>query len=445
MTGLAARAMTAGAVVALVGAMTAGSALGQVQPVTTYYVAVTADDTPLRCGDKEVLYPVARLNRGTLLRVDGAGNGWLRVVYPAGVVVCIGADTVQIDEGGKSATLMKESRLKAFNITSGYRGSWNSVLDAALPAGTKLVLAETEPVNDGRGNAGYKIVPPDQARAFIQESATTRATQAQIDAYLAALAPKNADSTKVPETLAVKPDPAKTEPAKADPVKPETPVNQPETVAQQPVERPRSQWERLEAAFENVRKQPVESAEYTALIGEFQAAVDKMTDTGPDASLRRRLSQRLEFLKLQADIQAGAQRLSEQNQKLSADEQRLTERMQDVERTRQYTIVGRLSASTIYDGKRLPLMFRIMAVGGQSSRTLAYIKPDEKMKIEDKLGQVVGVLGEARMDPTLKSNVITPLRIDTLEAAGTPGNPASSEPVPVPPASAEVPTNSGGN
>lgn len=439
MTGLAARAMT-------VVAMVAGSALGQVQPVTTYYVAVIADDTPLRCGDKEVLYPVARLNKGTLLRVDGAGNGWLRVVYPAGVVACIGADFVQIDEGGKTATLTKESRLKAFNITSGYRGSWNSVLDSPLPAGAKLVLAEVEPVNDGRGNAGYKIVPPDQARAFIQESATTRATQAQIDAYLAALAPKNPEQAKTPETVAAKPEPVKTEPVKADPAKPaETTAKQPETVVQQPVERPKSQWERLEAAFENVRKQPVESAEYTALIGEFQAAVDKMSDTGPDASLRRRLSQRLEFLKLQVDIQDAARRVSEAKQQLTADEQRLAERMQDVERTRQYTIVGRLSASTVYDGKRLPLMFRIMAVGGQSSRTLAYIKPDEKLKIEEKLGQVVGVLGEARMDPTLKSNVITPLRIDTLEAAGTPGNPLSNEPVPTPPASAEVPSNPGGN
>ncbi len=437
--------------VAMCVASMASAALGQVQPVTAFYAVVTGDDTPLRCGDKEVLYPVARLSKGTLLRVDGQGAGWLRVEYPTGVVACVGADAVQLDESKKTATLTKESKLKAFNITNGYRGSWNTILETALPAGSKVTLADAEPVNDGRGNAGYKIVPPSQARAYIQEAGTARATQTQIDAYLAAMTPKTTpNETKTPEKLAVKPNetkevkPQDTKPDQGSAPKPdETKIAaQPE----KPVEKPKSQWEKLEAAFEAVRKQPVESAEYTALIGEFQAAVDKMHETGPEASVRRRLAMRLEFLKLQVDTQAAARRTAEATQQLSAEELKLAERMKDVEKTRQYTIVGRLSASTIYDGKRLPLMFRIMAVGGQSSRTLAYLKPDEKLKIEAKLGSVVGVLGESRMDPTLKSNVITPLRVDTLEAAPTPpANPASNEPAPGQTPSANVPTTPGGN
>lgn len=446
MTGSVARMVFSAAVAAI-----SCSSYGQIQPVTTFYAVVTADDTPLRCGDKEVLYPVARLAKGTLLRVDGQGQGWLRVVYPAGVVACVGADSVQIDPDGKTATLSKESRLKAFNITNGYKGSWNTILETALPAGTKLTLAESEPVNDGRGNAGYKIVPPEMARAYIQEGATGRATQAQIDAHLAAMAPKASENAKPADTkTASKPDPVQPDPSKAP--KPDETTRTADSTKQAPkTDTPpvpvvsKSPYERLEAAFEAVRRQPPESAEYTALIGEFKSAIAKMSETGPEAGTRRRLDQRLKFLELQMDVQTAARAAAERNAQLNAEEKALADRMKDVESTRQYTIVGRLSASTIYDGKRLPLMFRIMAVGGQSSRTLAYLKPDEKFKLETKLGQVVGVLGESRMDQVLKSNVITPLRVDTLEAAGTAGNPAQTpteQPADAP--SATVPTTPGG-
>jgi hypothetical protein len=426
-------------------------AVAQIQPVTAYYAVVQADDTPLRCGNNEIMYPVARLTKGTLVRVDGEGNKWLRVTYPPGVVACIGADSIQLDATGKAGTLTKESRLKAFNIATGYRGSWNIILDTPLPPGSKVTLAETEPVNDGRGNAGYKIVPPEQARAYLPDSVVVRATQAQIDSYMANLTPKTAVGEKPGEKVAAKPE------AHPD-VKPtdmpvDKPTDTPATVAQQPkqeaprvVEPPRSQWERLESAFEGVRKQPTESAEYTALIGEFQSAVDKLEDSPQNQTVRRRLTQRLEYLKLQIDIQAAARRVAEARQEVSAEELKLADRMRDVEKTRQYTIVGRLSASTIYDGKKLPLMYRVMAVGGQSSRTLAYVKPDEKLKIDSKLGAVVGILGESRLDPTLKSNVITPVRIDTLEAAPA-VPPTATEPAPAAAPTAEAPTTTpgGGN
>jgi hypothetical protein len=430
------------------------AALAQVQPVTAYFAVVQADDTPLRCGNNEIMYPVARLTKGTLVRVDGEGNKWLRVAYPPGVVACIGADSIQLDATGKAGTLTKESRLKAFNIATGYRGSWNIILDAPLPPGAKVTLAETEPVNDGRGNAGYKIVPPEQARAYLPDSTVVKATQAQIDSYMASLTPKAGEKSaeKPGEKVATKPEAEKPVEKSGDkpvdrpadkPLAQQSPSSTPDTNAPKVVvEQSKSQWERLESAFEAVRKQPTESAEFTALIGEFQSAVDKLGDEPQNQSVRRRLSQRLEYLKLQIDIQAGARKVAEARQNLNAEERNLADRMKEVEKTRQYTIVGRLSASTIYDGKRLPLMYRVMAIGGQSSRTLAYLKPDEKLKIDSKLGYVVGILGESRLDPTLKSNVITPVRVDTLEAApATP--PASTEPAPAP-ATTEVPTTPGG-
>jgi len=287
---------------AVAASLLGSTAVGQVQPVTAYFAVVTADDTPLRSGDKEMLYPVARLNKGTLVRVDGQGAGWVRVAYPPGVTCCIGADSIQIDAASKSGTLTKESRLKAFNITTGYKGSWNPVLEKPLPAGAKVVLAETDPVNDGRGNAGYKIVPPEASRAFLQESVIARATQSQIDAYVAAMAPK--DSPKTPEKpikqadAPVTPDngtkvveggkPADHQGKPADGQQPVAPTD-----TNKVVEAPKSPYEKLEATFDAVRKQPVESAEFTALIGEFQSAIDKLDDSPQNSTIKRRLAQRL--------------------------------------------------------------------------------------------------------------------------------------------------------
>lgn len=438
-------------------------ARAQVQPVTAYFAVVSADEAPLRSGEGDLLYPVAKLTKGTLLRVDGQGKGYLRVAYPAGTSCFVPADSVQVD--GKSATITKATRLKAFNMTTGFKGSWKDVLEQPLNPGAKLTLAEAEPVNDGRGNAAYRVVPIEQARAYVQESAVVKATQEQINDYMAKAPSKAGDK---PETQATKPpEKPKTgdKPATEKPADDGTNIAQPKvtpkegdkpaetTQANKPEvkqpEAPKNPYEKLELAFDSVRKQPVESAEFTALMGEFQAAIDGLKDEPLNASAKRRLTQRRDYLKLQIDIQAKQREIAEATQNLTLDEQKLAARMKDVEKTRQYTIVGRLSASTIYDGKRLPLMFRIMAIGGQSSRTLAYLKPDEKMKVENKLGQVVGIVGESRLDPTLKSNVITPIRVDTLEAApATPSAPAPAPATePAPPEnkpSAEVPATGPG-
>jgi hypothetical protein len=440
-------------------------ARAQVQPVTGYYVVVTGDETPLRSGEGELLYPVAKLSKGTLLRVDGTGKGFLRVAYPTGTACFVPADSVQVDAAAKSASVTKPTRLKAFNMTTGFKGSWKDVLDQPLTAGTKLTLAEADPVNDGRGNAAYKVVPHETARAFVQESAVAKATQEQIDQYMAKLTPKAGEKPVEHAAKQEKPK-AESKPEKPtatatteDSKQPEgTNLTQPKVKSEvksdqgeqaiktddqplkaKPIEPPKNPWERLETAFENVRRQPAESAEYTALMGEYQAAIDALPDVPQNATVKRGLNQRLEYLKLQLDIQAKQRELAETKQNLNVDEQKLAERIKDVERTRQYTIVGRLSASSIYDGKRLPLMFRVLAVGGSSSRTLAYVKPDEKLKVESKIGQIVGVLGESRLDPTLKSNVITPLRIDTLEAAPSTTPPATTEPTPAQAPSAEAP------
>ncbi|MEO0587016.1 MAG: hypothetical protein AAF078_05195 [Planctomycetota bacterium] len=76
-----------------------------------------------------------------------------------------------------------------------------------------------------------------------------------------------------------------------------------------------------------------------------------------------------------------------------------------------YDAVGRLLASSVYNGASLPLMFRL--VEPSSGRTVAYVKPGLIEDSRAMLGRIVGVLGPMRYDPVLKLNVV---QLETIEA-----------------------------
>ena len=60
------------------------------------------------------------------------------------------------------------------------------------------------------------------------------------------------------------------------------------------------------------------------------------------------------------------------------------------------------------------MMYRVQSVGDAVARTLGYLKPDDKLELDKKLGQIVGIAGEADLDSSLKLNVITASRVDVL-------------------------------
>jgi uncharacterized protein YgiM (DUF1202 family) len=403
---------------ALLGTATAASA--QVVQVSPWFAVVDTDETLLRCGNGDLMYPVGAVTRGQVLRIDGEGQGWARVWYPHGIPAFVPADAVQVDAASRTATLTKPTRLKAFNMSTGLRGSWKDVLETAMAPGVKLSLMDAEPTPDGRGNTAWRVVPPESARAFIPMNVLRRATDEEVRRHEAAVAARAA--SPAPEQPTAKPQTA-AEPSRpveqaAAPL-PVTRVQPTEAPEPHPVVARRSPYERLESAFETVRNENPNTAEFSALMGEFEKAIARLDDSPESQTMRLRLQQRVEFLRLRAELQAQRRVLAEAQASLSEDDRRLREKLAEVDRSRQYTIVGRLSASTIYDGERLPLMYRVQTVGGAAPRTLAYVRPEDKLKIESYLGQIVGILGDATLDPNLRVNVVSPTRVDALEATAT--------------------------
>lgn len=539
---------TRGAWAVVTVAVVAGTSLGlgataaaqsqSTREVTAYFATVDRDDAVIRAGGNDLMYPVLKLAKGAVLRVDGEtadvqGRAWARVSLPPGSYVLVPADAVSLDAGGRSGVLSKLAKVKLPNMSNA-RGSWQDATPVALASGTKVSIVGQEPETGAAVN--FRITPPEQARGFVLTSQLRRATQVEIDGLMSrsgtsemtqgtavpaaapaatpAAAPASTTTsapvstqaagttgapagtpagtttgtpagTSLAEPMVITPGtpstgtpsgagatgtpsgtpgdttpvaPAPTTPSalpSAPPAPVTTPAATPSTApvttpattptvaptgggsgavtpsnspAATPAARPAAPanpYERLETALASVRKQPMESAEYSELAGQYAAEIAKLPETPGNAATRARLQQRLDWLNIMKDLQAKRRANAENLTAITQGQSSLSTVMADMARNRQYTVVGRLTTSTLYDGTRLPKMLRVQAISGGGPRTLAYVRPESVAGIEGKVGQVVGIVGEQAMDASLNLNIITPSRVDVLEA-GAPAVPAAS-------------------
>lgn len=421
-------------------------ALAQVAAVTPYYVVTTSDDALLRCGDLDRFYPVAKLKAGQVLRVDAESATWKRVAYPAGVGVYVKAEDVTANDAAKTATLTRASGLRAVNMNDGAKGSWKPVFTPQLPAGTVLnVMAFEDSPEPARRM--YRVAAPEGARAFIHVSFVRRATDEEVKAFEAAnpAAPSPVSPQANPPTNPQASPPANPQanpgidlrdpPANPStpgqgatpPINPEgaTPTGanpaQPENV--QPAEPPKPKVAtpaELAAAFEQVRGQAELEAEWDELINEFERAIGALGDSDADARVRAGLNQRLELLKVRKELQLRRQELAQTKETLDKESKAWAERLASQGITTRYDMVGRLTTSAVYDGTRLPRMYRVQAVGEALPRTLGYIRPSEALQLETKVGRVVGIVGSTVFDSSLKLSVVTPKQVDVLAAQPPP-------------------------
>ncbi|MEM1071509.1 MAG: hypothetical protein AAGH71_01620 [Planctomycetota bacterium] len=445
----------------------------QVEPASEPYKIVITDQRALvRCGPGAAYYPVAdSLPNGFILTADGStSTGWLRVDYPATASALVDDESVSLPDGpiraGETvATLNRPASLSAFNASTGARGSWSKLLAEPLPAGTKLTVL-TEAVNDLTGErVGYEVAAPSEARAFIREGFTRRATSADIAAAAQrAQAQVGQNEAEITQTVQADPssDPlteiateqatepedrlAQTEP-EADAAVPAavvTPSVTPEPSLADAITGSESEsaslssaagseaaagpddegeaptrietLEDLETAFAAVQAQPIAEAEFDQLIIEVNRMLDELPE---DDGLRPAVESRLSVLMIRQRVQeAWRENLEVQ---LAAENAAgdLDDELRRLEIERSYSAIGRLLPSAVYDGQRLPRMFRIQSVDTtEAPRTLGYLKPTPELGLETMLNQTVGVVGTPRLDPRLNLLIIEPVKIDVIGAGG---------------------------
>jgi hypothetical protein len=467
------------ALAAATGAAAPSVVLGQspqIQPVEPYGIVITSDNVPLKGGAGLVYYAVAMLKSGQVLKVDGqAPGGWLRVEYPKGLRAFIKADDAVLEEGGKTIRLTRPSNLMAVNMAGGERGHWWTLVDEPRPAGAKFPVVETLKTPDGKAY-GYLVPAPPEARGYVKSESTRKATAQELAAYEqslgAAPAPAGAETAKPKVAAAPAPTPAPTggtpaNPPAADPgtapagggvirtIAPAAgdaapsqpagaapapaadgaaPAADTAAPAAKPAERRVGTVESLQSLFEQV--QGGKDAELPSVIAEFERSIRALGQTDEERRTAEFLKARLEVLRLRQAVQASRLAAEEAARGLDQQQSHLQEQVRNLERARNYAMVGRLVPSTVYDGKRLPKMYRIQSLEPGFARTIGYLSPAANDELDSRLGRIVGVVGDARFDESLRLNIVTPKRVDVLSPSEIPGAAPTTEPKPV----ADVPT-----
>lgn len=167
--------------------------------------------------------------------------------------------------------------------------------------------------------------------------------------------------------------------------------------------------EDLEQAFERLREEPIETAEVEPLRRMYLALA-----TRDDLKKReqRFADARADQLQIWADIQRHRAELAELRERAERTGERTEAARLAADAAADYAAVGKLAASTIYDGERLPMMLRVQDPG--TGRTVAYVEPNDELNLISMIGQLVGIVGEKGYDGGLRLNIVQPRRVDLL-------------------------------
>ncbi|MCI0365217.1 MAG: hypothetical protein L0219_15205 [Phycisphaerales bacterium] len=409
-----------------------------------FIAVIKGQDVYVRCGAAESYYPFSKVDTGDLVKVTGEKFDWVRVVT-VGPAFKHGfgyvkqskdeAGRFRLTADGTSGVTLGKTEIIAPNLDAKNepKDSWKSIVRLEADQ-TLRVLGTIQTDKD----IIYKVALPASAQGWISKAYIERGTpdqEAQWKIMLTKVA-KGVDEEAPPPSAADEPPvhsvsnaPVNKTPAQANPECDETEADDsglpPAVVAVadtpvQPAEPKKATFEDLEAAYKLLQKEPIHTAE----VGPLRALyIDLAERSSADQRTARRAKARSQQLEIWADIQKRRTDLEafRARSKMSAEETDAVRKA--LESSAEYAAVGRIAASTIYDGKSLPRLLRIQDAA--SGRTIAYLQPDEQMELVNLIGTLVGVVGERNYDETLRLNIITPGRIDSLTPDG------AQAPVPV--------------
>lgn len=424
------------------------------QPAGGYWV-VQQDGTVLRSGDMPRFYRVMDLSAGTVVESLGAAEGWTQVVYPAGSTAYVEADRAE-KTGETTVRLTKPSNLLAPSALLGASGSWCPLFAEPLQAGTELRLIEAV-TGIGGTVSKYLVqaprppVSPSAARGFVRTESLRQASAAEIAQFQQANEPAKPDTpeTTKPEEPADQattpdPEPEVTDPEAGDadevdtsllapivtgPLNPVTPaVTKPEpepTLATNAnAEAPTTHQEmvaltinELNAAFDQLRGLPRAEQDdaLEEMLAECRRTAEKLS---AEPEMVRAVNQRVEWINLRIKLRDQRRAISETLARSEAEQAALSTKVTEWRKGRNFTVIGRVFKSSLYDGQRLPLMYRIESIDGPGfGRTTAYLRPGEGDDFGKLIGAVVGVVGSPKYDDALGVRIIA---VDSIEALDTP-------------------------
>ena len=431
----------------LVTALTAAAAIGFLQPASgqtveePYLAAVMPESVFVRAGADIRYYPFGQVETGDVVRVIGEKSGWARVVTagPAfveffGFVKYLQSESARLEVAadGETAVTLEPIDLFAPNLDAQYdpRSSWKPAL--TLPEQRTLQVLETVVYE---GEIVHRVVLPPDAQGWIELTQLRRATPVEIATWDAATAdaspivqaaapltvaavpviriPEPAPGPKANIGASIGPaEPTAPDPTRSSFVAPK--VQMPaEAVARKRTAQQRLaqiMFEDLESAYARLLAEPVERAEVEPL---RQLYIDLAGRNPASRPITHYASVRARQLELWAEVQQEKIALAELRAKARVTAGLAQSARQVLDAAAEYVAVGRLEASTLYDGERLPKLLRLR--DESTGRSLGYLELSETIDLPMLVGKRVGIVGDRTYHGGLRLNVIKPVRIDVLD------------------------------
>ena len=167
-------------------------------------------------------------------------------------------------------------------------------------------------------------------------------------------------------------------------------------------------FDELEVWYEKLKKTPILQAEIEPILEGYRHVAADTTET---KTHRRTAEVRVRLLAIRLKAQASRQRMAAA---LAAANQSIANLSAERELLEQSGMVmnrwhGRLELSGVFDGKRLPRLYRLRDV--ITGRTIAYIRAEEAVELRPFLQEEVTLTGTRMTDPALGVVVLDEARV----------------------------------
>ena len=171
----------------------------------------------------------------------------------------------------------------------------------------------------------------------------------------------------------------------------------------------------LERAFQRARNLPRDELDRS--LDELRAEYTRALSAAQDEALERALRQRLEWIDLRIETRDQRRAIDRTLARIDEQTEALADRIAAWREGQTYRLVGRLTASSVYTGDALPLLYRVRAPDPNTGieRTIGYVAPRDGQDLRIYLGDIVGVAGEPVRDDALRVTVVHADRIQRLE------------------------------
>ena len=381
---------------------------------STYFATVTADNVYVRSGPSvQSSYPFGKMDRGEVVRVVEENFGWARVQTAGRAFADMNGfipvdDRAQLSVDGATITANATTELRAPNISADSTpdSSWKQI--GRIEAGATLAVIAR--IDAERGSV-WSVRLPEMGEGWINSNFLRRSTAAEAVAFdkavvneeIATIATEGAmiaasSAPSEPNALVTEIVVTETKPAK--------PTKTPEQIA---TELRRATFADLEVAWLKIKGQPTADAEVGALYARY---VVFAAECANDPSFQARAASRIAQLEVQQEVQNKIFELQATKARLTGECEQINGVAVAIEARSEYTAVGVLNASLVYDGVALPLLFRLQ--DPSTGQTVSYVVPGDGFQLSTMLGTLIGVKGEKSYDDSLKLDTITPKTIDYL-------------------------------